>query len=381
MIGYREALALVRENRWTGTGVACLLSQAVGRIVADDILAIHDSPRFDNSAMDGYAVGSESGPWTLAGEVAAGQTAGRLEAGRAVRIFTGAPIPEGTLAVIPQELATVAGSQLQGKAEAGRHIRLRGEEFQAGACIVPSGTRLNPGVLGAIAGQAITQVTTRTNPDVAILTTGSELVKAGQPIADGQIYESNGPMLESALQSLGFVTERHHVNDCIPETIVTGHDLLERCSLLLTVGGVSVGDYDFSRPAAERLRFRTCFSEVAIKPGKPVTFGVRDDGKAWFGLPGNPMSAMVTFLLLVREWLGCPLRWRSVPILEARRSGDRDEFVPAIWEPDGVRPLATIGSHAIAGWVRADGLLHVPASSTLAAGELMRFAPFDWGRQ
>lgn len=381
MIGYREALALVLENRWIGNPVACPLSKAVGRIVADDILAAHDSPRFDNSAMDGYAVGSEAGPWALVGEVAAGQSAGRLAAGQAVRIFTGAPIPEGTYAVIPQELATVTGSQLQGKAEAGRHIRLRGEEFQVGTCIVPSGTRLNPGVLGAIAAQGITHVTTRTNPDVAILTTGSELVKAGQPVEAGQIYESNGPMLESALQSLGLVTERHHVNDRIPETMVTGHDLLERCSLLLTVGGVSVGDYDFSRPAAERLGFRTCFSEVAIKPGKPVTFGIREDGKAWFGLPGNPMSAMVTFLVLVREWLGCPLRWRSVPILEPRTSGDRDEFVPAIWEPEGVRPQPTVGSHAIAGWVQADGLLHVPALITLAAGESVRFAPFDWGLQ
>lgn len=379
MISLAEALSIVRSEQWQGTSTLLPLEEAIGATLANDLVAALESPRFDNSAMDGYAVGGQQGPWTLVGEVAAGDDVSNLEAHQAVRIFTGAPVPRGTFAVIPQETARVEGGMLDGSAEAGRHLRLRGEEFAVGHVLARAGSVLHPGLLGAVASQGMTSIEVLSEPRVAVLTTGNELKRPGESLGDGGIYESNGAMLGAALTKLGCHVEHAHVDDQLSKTREAAGDLLDRTDALITVGGVSVGDHDYARAAAEAQGFEVRFSRVAIKPGKPVSFGVREDGKVWFGLPGNPMSALATFLMFVREWLGAPLIWRELPAKDAVKTGDRDELWPAVWEPDGVRPLATVGSHATSGWAGADGLVHVAAGSVVSAGESVRFAPFDWG--
>jgi molybdopterin molybdotransferase len=379
LISLAEALSIVRSERWEGKPVRLPLREAIGATLANDLVAALESPRFDNSAMDGYAVGGQQGPWTLVGEVAAGDDVSSLDAHQAVRIFTGAPVPRGTFAVIPQETARVEGGMLDGSAEAGRHLRLRGEEFAVGQVLACAGSVLHPGLVGAVASQGMTSIEVLSEPRVAVLTTGNEVKRPGENLGDGGIYESNGAMLGAALTKLGCHVEHAHVDDQLSKTREAAGDLLDRTDALITVGGVSVGDHDYARAAAEAQGFEVRFSRVAIKPGKPVSFGVREDGKVWFGLPGNPMSALATFLIFVREWLGAPLIWRELPAKVAVKTGDRDELWPAVWEPDGVRPLATVGSHATSGWAGADGLVHVAAGSVVSAGESVRFAPFDWG--
>lgn len=379
MISLDEALSIVRSERWKGMRVRLPLGEAIGATLSDDLVAVLESPRFDNSAMDGYAVGGQHGPWALVGEIAAGDDVSALETDQAVRIFTGAPVPRGTLAVIPQETARVEGGMLEGSAEAGRHLRLRGEEFAVGQVLAPAGSVLHPGLVGVVASQGITEVEVLSTPRIAALTTGNELKRPGEALGDGGIYESNGAMLGAALTKLGCPVEHAHVDDHLSETRSVAGDLLTRADALISIGGVSVGDHDYARAAAEAQGFVVRFARVAVKPGKPVSFGVREDGKVWFGLPGNPMSALATFLVFVREWLGAPLSWRDLPTKVAIKTGDRDEIWPAVWESDGVRPLATVGSHATSGWAGADGLVHVRAGSAVTQGQSVRFAPFDWG--
>jgi molybdopterin molybdotransferase len=370
VISYEEAVALIRQEFRDPPVLSIPITEAVGRRLIFPISARFDSPVFDNSAMDGFAVSAGGPPWQIVGEIAAGSVSAEdLAPGMAVRIFTGAPIPEGTVAVLPIELAEVRGEELFGQIAPGRHIRRQAEEYAAADLLVERGVRINPGIVATMAANGMRQVAVEAPPRVGVLATGSELVTPGNPLQPGQIYDSNRPTLLSAVQALGCSVEGRHTEDDPERTRQAAEELLETSDVLLTVGGVSVGAHDYVRPTIQRLGFEQVFSGVAIKPGKPVSFGVRDDGKAWFGLPGNPRSALVTFILFVREWMGMGPVWHPCRLdHDLAPAGDRETFELACWLGD-VRVFDSVGSHAVGGWAEANALVRIPAGSQLRAGD------------
>ena len=291
------------------------LSESLGRYLSVDVVAQRDQPAAPLSAMDGYAIrfGDMPGPWTVTGEVAAGAAPDRtVQPGEAMRIFTGAMLPEGADTVIVQEDVERVDGQWRltgdGPGTSGRHIRLRAADFAAGATLLPAGTRLTPGAIAAAAMSGAGQLAVGRRPRVAILTTGDELVQPGRPLAPGQIPDSNGAMLAAMLQ--GEVAETilpHHIRDDRDIVSKILKDLARRHDVIVTVGGASVGDHDHVRAALEDAGGHIDFWRIAMRPGKPLIAGTIGDA-VLVGLPGNPSSAFVTatmFLLpLVRHLAG-----------------------------------------------------------------------------
>lgn len=388
MIGFDEALAAVAAHRPDFGTESVPLVRALGRTLAAAVRAPADSPRFDNSAMDGFAVGSPGcGPWRVVGTVAAGHAhPGRLQPGEAVRIYTGAPLPSGAVAVLAQEQARLTDGDVAPEVPVGlgSHMRLKGEEFRAGSEVLPAGHRLTPPSLSALAATGHAEVVVSSLPRVGLLSTGSELRPPGSDLGEGQIHESNSWAIVAALRGLGCEVEHHWVEDEPAATDRAVNDLAMRHDLLITLGGVSVGGLDLVRDAVRRCGFDPVFEGVAIKPGKPTAFSMRPDGKAWFGLPGNPLSAHTTFCLFVLQYLGSGLVFSSRTVREGfSRKPGREEFLPArvLWdEPAGVTASLPVGSHATNALSLADGLLRVPASlAEVPPGHVLPFAPFPWG--
>ena len=342
-------------------------SECFGRYTSDDILAQRDQPAAPLSAMDGYAIRFDDlpGPWTVIGESAAGAAPNRtVNAGEAMRIFTGAIVPDGADTVIVQEDIAADGTTLtltgDGPATRDRHIRARATDFAAGDCLLPAGTRLTPGAIAAAAMSGADQLTVGRRPRVAILATGDELVQAGRALTAGQIPDSNSPMLSAMLAGEpAVVSLPHHVRD--DRAILTKllKDLARRHDVIVTVGGASVGDHDHVRGALQDAGGTIDFWKIAMRPGKPLIAGTIGDA-ALLGLPGNPSSAFVTatlFLLpLVRHLAGArnPLpAIHQAPLATALDSGGgrRDylrarleigRLTPLIWQDSGMTmPLAT----------------------------------------
>ena len=283
------------------------LEDAYGRFLATDVHAPIALPSFPNSAMDGFAVHADEAPGTLRiiGESAAGVPfAGVVGAGEAVAISTGAVVPNGTDGIAPVEIASVSGDQVRINASVtrGEYLRAQGSDVQAGDLLLCAGTRIGPAQVGALAAVGLNAVTCHRRPRVAVLATGSELREPGQPLDPGEIYNSNGPMLRVALRSAGVnVTE-------IPvavDTVAAHREALVRAlehDAVISTGGVSVGPHDLVREVERQLGVTEVFWRVAMRPGKPVTFGTRGRSLV-FGLPGNPVSTLVCFELFVRPAL------------------------------------------------------------------------------
>jgi molybdopterin molybdotransferase len=292
------------------------LLDAHGCMLSEAVVSEVDLPPFDNSSMDGYAVrvadvagASEASPVKLpvVGDIAAGsQAAYTVQSGLTVRIMTGAPVPTGADAVVPLEWTDggLAGVAINRPAAEGANIRRRGEDVRVGDLVLDVGTRLGPGQLGLLAAVGRDRVKVRPRPRVVILSTGSELVEPGQPTSSGQIHESNSYILTTAAREAGAIAFRVGiVKDDPRELLNTIEDQLIRADLVMTSGGVSVGAYDVVKEVLSRLGTVT-FEKIAMQPGKPQGFGtVGPDSTPIITLPGNPVSAFVSFEVFVRPCL------------------------------------------------------------------------------
>jgi molybdopterin molybdotransferase len=380
------------------------LSMALGRVLAEPLVAGREIPPWDNSSMDGYAVRAAdlrgAGPdrpvtLTVVGEVAAGAIArDGIGSGQAYRILTGAPLPSGSDAVVPQEEVERAGARVvfTRPVEPGAYVRPRGEDIRPGDRMLEPGTELRPAALGVLAALGHAQVRVYQRPRIAVLSTGDELVAPDSPLGPGQIPDSNSYTLTGLAAEAGAVPEPLGIARDRREELVERFRRGLEADVLLSSAGVSVGDRDFVREAIESLGARLDFWKVNMRPGKPLTFGRiarggpgrasdRTGDCLFFGLPGNPVSCMVTFELFVRPVLRRLGGHRSLerPRVRARalqgidNPGSRPGYLRVRLEPAGggllgARPTGMQGSAILRSMLLADGLAVVPGDTHIPQG-------------
>jgi molybdopterin molybdotransferase len=391
----RELLTVEQAQREILTRVTALgservpIAQAAGRILARDVPAEVDLPLFVSSAMDGFAVRTQDVPGSLrvVGEIRAGAPSDRrLEAGEAMAISTGGAVPAGADAVVPIEYVVVDDNTVEvpEPAAVAANLRPLGGDVRRGEVVVEHGRRVAAAQLGALAAAGIAEVECGMRPRVITLATGSELVAPGEPLPPGSIYEANTVMLAAAARRSSADVERLPpvTDDAEAHRRALARGL--ESDVLVTSGGVSVGAHDLVRRVAAELGVEEVFWGVAVKPGKPVVFGVRGRTLV-FGLPGNPVSSLVGFELFVRPAL-LALQGASEPLprflparlgRSVRSNRSRDQLLRARTRADGdvvvVEPLAGQESHMIARAATADALVHVPrGEADLREGDVVR---------
>ncbi|HUA03846.1 MAG TPA: gephyrin-like molybdotransferase Glp [Solirubrobacteraceae bacterium] len=394
LITIAEARELVlNAARPLGTERVTIGEAAHGRVLAHDLTAAGDVPPFACSAMDGYAItGGESGrTLTVVGESRAGTPAPRpLSDDGAIRISTGAAIPDGSTAVIPQENVEVRdGTILTVTAvEEGDHIRHAGEDMRAGETVLEAGTTLGGAELGAAVAAGAAELTVYRRPRVQVLSTGDELRAPGEPLGPGEIHNSNAPMLDALATADGAVTTTpQRLPDDRAATEQGLAAALETNDVVIVTGGVSVGPHDHVKPALAALGVEEVFWRVALQPGKPTWFGRRGSTLV-FGLPGNPVSAVVTFSLFVRPALAALQGRREDRVLDSeavlgtavRRNPDREQAVRVRLERRNGALVATPngpqGSHIVTSLLGADALAFIPrGEGELEAGAAVALAP------
>jgi molybdopterin molybdotransferase len=394
LISVDEAQRIVLERAKRLDPERVPIERGAGRVLAAPAAALVDLPPFASSAMDGYAVRAADTAGArvrlpIVAHIAAGSPAERpLGAGEAMAISTGGAVPEGADAVIPLELvdADEDAIEIGEPVSSGANVRGRGGDVTAGETVLEPGARLGPAQVASLAAAGVSEVQCTKRPRVGILVTGSELRQPGEPLAAGEIYESNGLLLATALQlagavpaQLGVVADDADEHERAMERALLGFDML------ITSGGASVGPHDLVRATQAKLRVEELFWGVAVKPGKPIAFGVRRDHLV-FNLPGNPVSVLVTFELFVRPainaLLGLPAPLpdyrRGLLAAPVARNPHRDEFLRARMRRDGdavvLEPLPGRESHMIARAGRADALVAVEAGvGEVPAGEEIRY--------
>lgn len=372
------------------------LAAAHGRVLAAEVVSPIAVPGFDNSAMDGYALhvpdfAVPPAVFQLTQRIAAGETGSALGAGEAARIFTGAPIPAGTNAVAMQEDCTVVDGkvQLSQPPQQNQNIRRAGDDVRQSGIVLARGACLGAAQLGLLASIGVAQVTVVRPLRVALLSTGSELVEPGQPLGAGQIYNSNRYLLAAMLREAGCeVTDFGIVADTLIATQNTLQQAAAGHDIVMTSGGVSVGEEDHVKAAVESLGQLDLW-KIAIKPGKPFAQGrIRgaDGSEADFiGLPGNPVSSFVTFFVLVRPFLAkrqgrigaSEPAQLQVPAGFSRPAGARREYLRVRIEAGKLVPFGNQGSGVLTSVAASDGLAVVPENIPVAAGDLLTFLPYD----
>ena len=379
MLTYKQALKEVLRHAKRLRPRSLPLEEALGLRVSRDLFSPEPFPAFDNSAVDGYAVPSNpEGPLKIQGEIPAGKFfKDCLKPGYAVRVFTGAPVPKGTYAVVMQEdTQRINGSvSLLKKPEFKEHIRFRGEDFRAGKRLVKKGTMLEPAHLAVLAAVGAKRVPVIPRPQVAILVTGSELLKKGERVKPGMIRDSNTILLKSMIRNIGGIPHVLESTGDDPEKIGRLIPKGLANDLLIISGGVSVGKYDFVKEVLKKERVREIFWRVNIKPGKPVFFG-RKGRCLVFGLPGNPVSVFVTFEKLVKPAI---LQFQGKKqtaagavrgyLRRAYQNGSRLHFLRVRFLRRKNRceltPLKGQGSHMMGELARANALLQVEPNARL----------------
>ncbi len=403
MLTFDEALArLLAGAHPLAEAQAVPTLDAAGRVLAEDQFATLDVPPLDNSAMDGYALRVADLPapgavLPVAQRIPAGSVGSALQPGTAARIFTGAPLPPGADAIVMQELCEHAdgGVRINHLPQAGDHVRRAGSDIAAGQRILAAGRRLRPQDTALAASVGIAQLPLLRRARVAVFFTGDELRMPGEALPPGAIYNSNRFLLTALLAGLGCeVRDLGQVPDDLAATRAALRAAAADSDLILTSGGVSVGEEDHVKPAVEA-EGRLDMWKIAIKPGKPLAFGevnAGDDagGRAvpFIGLPGNPVSSFVTFLMLVRPFIlrlqgvAAPLTAPAACTLRADfdwpRPDARREFLRArVNAEGGVELFANQGSGVLTSAVWADGLVDNPPQQAIRRGDAVRFLPFS----
>lgn len=390
MLDELEARVRILDAVTPAAAGAVVLRDALGCFAAKDVLATIPLPRFDNSQMDGYAVRARdaiSGArLKVAGEQPAGPDLGlELDIGEAIRIFTGAPMPAGADAVVMQEDTKPFSKghiRVNESSVTGEFVRRKGSDLCEGQKILSVGDPITPAMIGVLASQGLTKVDVRPL-QVSVVTTGDELIEPGKNLPSGAIFNSNGPMLASAVRDVcvAEVSETHAPDDKAKLTKVL-QAALTGANVCLIAGGVSVGDHDHVKAVLADIGVEGGFWQVRVKPGKPLFFGKRGE-KLVFGLPGNPVSAYITFQLFVapalRKMAGAlvdsaapPLPVRTAELLEpvANDRGDRPHYFRGWFDAEAktFRPIGMQQSHALFALSRANALLRVDAHEGFLPG-------------
>jgi molybdopterin molybdotransferase len=410
VISYPEALRLILEQVAPLPQAKVRIDSLLGSYLSQPVTAKFAMPRFDNSAVDGFGVlcadlesASDQKPAKLEmlGEIAAGSADEfKLTTGTAVKILTGGRVPESVEAVVMKEHCSenYGFVNVSTTTSPGENIRKAGGEFRAGEQVLPAGIRINPPVIGVLATLGYSSFTAHTKPRVAIVTTGDELVQPGHALAQGQIYDSNSFALQAALAALGidewFV---HHARDTKKSTKQAFDFALEQADVILSSGGVSVGDHDYVKPTLEEMGVETVFWRIAVKPGKPVYFGTleqprRKQKKLIFGLPGNPVSVLVTFNEFVKPALlklmgnidQKPKRLPALLTRTLRKQAGRLDLVRGVLDVNEngqlvVHPTSGQESHMLSGLALGDCLIHFDAESELIPeGSIVSVVMLNW---
>jgi molybdopterin molybdotransferase len=394
LLSIADAQRLILEHARPLPAETVRLVDAAGRVLAEPARAKIDLPPFPSSAMDGYAVRAADTPGRLRVEsrIAAGKPAtGVVEAGATMGIATGGVVPDGADAVVPIEYVVENDNEIEigGRIEPSENVRPRGGDIRADEVVAERGAVLTPARLGALAAAGVPEVLCARRPSAAVLPTGTELRRPGEALAPGEIYEANGLILSAQLKAAGAIVD---LLPAVGDDEVAHRSALEQAleaDLVVTSGGVSVGPHDLVRRVEAELGVREVFWRVSVKPGKPIAFGVRERTLV-FGLPGNPVSALVGFVLFVepatRALQGVP---EPLPRFDRgrlvggrRRNPERDELVRARLRrsSDGalLEPLSGQESHMIARSAEADALVFVArGEGELADGEAVDYLRLD----
>lgn len=409
MLTYEEALrAIESESAQIERHEELVdLEESAFRVLARPLTAPFDLPRFNNSAVDGFGVLVEDlstdgeSLLTLQSTIAAGAGNGHqsLKSGECIKILTGAPVTDWVEAVVMREYCQETEGKVKVKARVriGENIRMTGEELEEGATVLEVGTLITPPALGLAATTGAVQLTCYSQPRICIVSSGDELKEPGQLLSSSQIYNSNSYAVEAALKGLYWRSEnikRLHTADeplAVRDTLKAA---LADCRVLITLGGVSVGDRDFIKPVLEEMGVRTVFWKVAVKPGKPVYFAVTEAGQLIFGLPGNPVSALITFHLFVKPALKIltgektaapPLKTLTARLTASlKKKAGRLDLVRARLQADeegnlSITPTTGQDSHMLSGLVSANALINFASElEYLPEGSIVRVLPLTW---
>ncbi|MGZ4388358.1 MAG: molybdopterin molybdotransferase MoeA [Gaiellaceae bacterium] len=389
-IPIEQAQALVLERVRPLPPERVPLAEAAGRVLAEDARSVVDLPPFASSAMDGFALRAADAPGTLpiVARIAAGRPAGApLGSGEAMEISTGGVVPDGADAVVPVEYVVEHDNSVEiaSDVEPGANVRPRGGDVSAGDVVTRRRTLLSPAQLGALAAAGVAEVVCARRPRASVLTTGTELRAPGEPLGPGEVYEANSVIIAAQLTAAGAEVERLAPvvddEDAHREAIARGLE----SDIFITTGGVSVGPHDLVRRIEAELGVEEVFWRIAVRPGKPVAFGLRGDTLV-FGLPGNPVSSLVGFELFVRpavhalQGMDDPGPWFLPGRLGSaeRRNPGRDNLVRARARTDAdevvLDPLSGQDSHMIVRAAAADALVLIPRGEGLVeAGAAVRY--------
>lgn len=384
MIGVNKALDKIAEGTSPLYKFKLSLNKSGGYFLANDVVSPMHMPPFRQSSMDGFAVNSHNAKsYKLIREIKAGDSSLiTLKPGDAVRIYTGAAVPDTANAIVIQENAIVKNSEviIDDFACLGSNIRPMGEQIKKGAIALKKGSKLTPAAIGFLASLGVQEVVVYKKPTMAIVTTGNELVPLGKPLHHGQVYESNAIMLAAALEQLNFSDYTiHSVKDNYEDTHNCLHDVISKNNVVLVTGGISVGKYDFVGKALQALGVEEVFYKVNQKPGKPLFFG-KKDSTTIFALPGNPAAALSCFYVYVNQALQI-LSGNAgfrVPFFKKKskssftKKGDRAQFLKAFVAGDSVSILDGQSSAMLQTFAFANGLVFLPEETIqIESGDLL----------
>ena len=385
MITVEEAFELLENNVIpTQISILCKTTNALGLVLAEDVSSPINMPPFRQSAMDGYALNIHHGSsYTIIDEVKAGDGHHPiLKVGDAVRIFTGSAVPNTANTVVIQEKVTADKNQLQlnNPVKLKENIRSKGEQIKEGDIALKKGTKLTPAAIGFLLTLGIIEVTVFKKPKIGLVITGNELIKAGQPLSYGKIYESNSGMLYTGLLGLGYTdVTQYKVKDDYNSTVMILDKVISENDMILITGGISVGDYDFVGKALLELGTEQVFYRVKQKPGKPLFFG-KIKNKPIFALPGNPASALSNFYVYVHpalEKLSGNLNFsinkgKAFLSDEYLKKGDRAQFLKAYHKNGEVSILEGQSSAMLHTFAIANAIVYIPGEvSKYSKGDLI----------